>query len=130
MKCTRNALTARSGIPSASVSSVMFAKNFFKTSMVIQIAINVEKQINNNLTKKGNKMAQFKGTVQGNRSEASRLGHKNTGLRTSCNGWNIGVDCYAYFDEETGKDVIRVTETGGSSYSGHTKLITTIIEGE
>ena len=73
-------------------------------------------------------MAQFRGSVQGNRSEASRLGHKTSGLTTECNGWNIGVRCYAYHDEETGKDVIKVTQTHGSGYCSITKHIATITE--
>ena len=73
-------------------------------------------------------MAQFRGSVQGNRSEASRLGHKTSGLTTECNGWNIGVRCYAYHDEETGKDVIKVTQTHGSSYGGIDKVIAYITE--
>ena len=44
-------------------------------------------------------MAQFRGTVQGNRSETSRLGHKTSGLVTECNGWNIGVKCVARYNE-------------------------------
>tara|TARA_R100001015_G_C4572587_1_gene130423 strand:- start:596 stop:820 length:225 start_codon:yes stop_codon:yes gene_type:complete len=73
-------------------------------------------------------MAQFRGTVQGNRSQSSRLGHKTSGLTTECNGWNIGVRCYAYHDEETGKDVIRVTRTSGSGYRGTNEVIATITE--
>ena len=73
-------------------------------------------------------MAQYRGTVEGNRSQTSRLGHKTSGLTTECNGWNIGVRCYAYYDEETGKDVIEVRQTHGSGYGGHTKLIATITE--
>ena len=73
-------------------------------------------------------MAQFRGTVQGNRSQSSRLGHKTSGLTTECNGWNIGIRCYAYFDEETGKDVIEVRKTCGSGYGGWTELIATITE--
>ena len=73
-------------------------------------------------------MAQFRGTVQGNRSQSSRLGHKTSGLTTECNGWNIGVRCYAYFDEETGKDTINVTVTGGSGGGRNCETIATITE--
>ena len=73
-------------------------------------------------------MAQFRGTVQGNRSQSSRLGHKTSGLTTECNGWNIGVRCYAYHDEETGKDIIKVTRTSGSSYHGTSEVIAIITE--
>ena len=73
-------------------------------------------------------MAQYRGTVQGNRSQSSRLGHKTTGLTTECNGWDIGVRCYAYFDEETGKDTINVTVTGGSRGIRKCETIATITE--
>lgn len=58
-------------------------------------------------------MAQFRGTVQGNRSEASRLGHKTTGLTTTCNAWDVGVRCEAVHVD--GGDIIRVYATGGSN---------------
>ena len=61
-------------------------------------------------------MAQFRGTITGSRGKTtSRLGHKTTGLTTACNGWNIGVTCRAVYDEEQGKDVIEVYQTGGSA---------------
>ena len=68
-------------------------------------------------------MARFRGTVQGNRSEASRLGHKR--LDTSCNTWDIGVDCQAYIDMG-GNDVIAVWVTGGSHNDTRVKLIATV----
>jgi len=58
-------------------------------------------------------MAQFRGTVEGNRGQASRLGHKTSGLTTICNAWNIGVKCYA--DHRDGKDMIQIVITGGSN---------------
>ena len=58
-------------------------------------------------------MAQFRGTVEGNRGQASRLGHKTSGLTTTCNAWNIGVKCYA--DHRDGEDVIQIIITGGSN---------------
>ena len=73
-------------------------------------------------------MAQFRGTVRGNRSLASRLGHKTSGLNVTCDGWNIGVTCYAYYNEESGKDEIRVYKTSGSGYGGLNELIATITE--
>lgn len=36
-------------------------------------------------------MAQFRGTITGNRGEASRLGSKESGMRTETNGWTGGV---------------------------------------
>lgn len=59
-------------------------------------------------------MAQFRGTVQGNRGEASRLGNKSSGLTVTCNGWNMGVKVVATYDNETDTDVFKVYKTGGS----------------
>ena len=62
-------------------------------------------------------MARFRGTVQGNRSEASRLGHSD-GLATTCNGWRIGVKCYAAPSEVDGEDRIEIYVTDGSGQRG------------
>jgi hypothetical protein len=59
-------------------------------------------------------MAQFRGALQGNRGAVSRLGSKQTGLRASVRGWTAGVSVYAYHDEQTGEDVFKVREDGGS----------------
>lgn len=66
-------------------------------------------------------MAQFRGTVEGNRSQVSRLGHKTSGLATECNAWDVGVSCFA--DHKDGKDVINITITGGSNRAGLTQIL-------
>ena len=48
-------------------------------------------------------MAQFIGTVQGDRGEASRLGNKKSGLTTEYNSWNYGVRVIAR--REDGVDI-------------------------
>lgn len=63
-------------------------------------------------------MAQFRGTVQGNRSEASRLGTKKSGVFASVNGWRIGFDSQANHDANTKKDWVSATLSGGSDGSG------------
>ena len=74
-------------------------------------------------------MAQFRGTITGSRNTIiSKLGHKTTGLITTCNAWNIGVICKAVYDDKLGKDVIEVYETGGSSPKKAPKLIAVISE--
>ena len=60
-------------------------------------------------------MAQFRGTVQGNRSQASRLGHKTAGLTTECNGWDTGVKVEARWNEELQCDEFIIFHTNGSS---------------
>ncbi|MGE0576123.1 MAG: hypothetical protein AB7F22_07675 [Reyranella sp.] len=61
-------------------------------------------------------MAHFRGTVQGIRGQASRLGSKASGLEITANGWDGGVTVRLY--ERNGKDWARITLTGGSGYSG------------
>lgn len=57
-------------------------------------------------------MAQFRGTIQGQRGEVSRLGGKNSGMVAVVNGWHLGVRVYAY--HANGIDRIVVWRTGGS----------------
>jgi hypothetical protein len=59
-------------------------------------------------------MAQFRGTIRGQRGEASRLGSKSSGLCVTCNGWNGGITVYVDYDKNTGKDRFQVFRTGGS----------------
>jgi hypothetical protein len=68
-------------------------------------------------------MAQFMGTVRGNRGKISRLGSKSSGLRTTCNGWSKGIEVFA--EHFNGRDVFEVFETGGSN-GGRGRLIATI----
>lgn len=55
-------------------------------------------------------MARFRGTVQGNRGGASRLG-KN--LRVTADGWNLGVEVIAEASSHDG-DTFVVSVTSGS----------------
>ena len=48
-------------------------------------------------------MARFIGTAQGERGEASRLGHH--GMTTTCRGWNLGVRVEAQKRWDDGVDV-------------------------
>lgn len=61
-------------------------------------------------------MAQFRGTLQGQRGQASRLGSAKTGLNVTGNGWNVGVS----IDLKATKDgdFVEVWATGGSN-GGH-----------
>lgn len=58
-------------------------------------------------------MAHFYGTLHGNRGETSRCGSESSGLRSSTNGWDLGVDVRACVREGIG-DVVEVFLTGGS----------------
>ncbi len=59
-------------------------------------------------------MARFLGAVKGNKGGVTRLGTPNSGMTTSCNGWNLGVDVIASVDEK-GRDVFHIYKTGGSN---------------
>lgn len=54
-------------------------------------------------------MAHFRGTVRGGRGEASRLGHKTSGLSVTANSWEGMVSTWLYYNEEEGCDYARIT---------------------
>ena len=66
-------------------------------------------------------MARYRGTVRGMRDEVSRLGTKYSGLRTTANGWGVGVE--VTLTEVNGDAVAEVWLTSGSSPSGKKKYI-------
>lgn len=60
-------------------------------------------------------MGHFRGTLQGCRGEASRLGSKGSGLQVEANGWGCGVDVSLYYDKDKDTDFVVVALTGGSN---------------
>ena len=68
-------------------------------------------------------MAKFRGTVQGDKGEASRLGH-NT-MKTTCNSWNKGVEVIAKFNKDD-KEEFHIYITGGSNRKVPNKLLEVI----
>ena len=68
-------------------------------------------------------MAQFRGTIQGNRGEASRLGTKSSGLVMTTNGWESGIKVRAYYDAESNKDWFVLWSTGGSNARTSNRLL-------
>ena len=69
-------------------------------------------------------MARFRGVVAGARGEASRLGHKNTGLTVRANGWSFGVRVDMTVNA-AGEDEATVTLTSGSNGCGLSKHVGT-----
>lgn len=59
-------------------------------------------------------MAQFRGTIEGQRGPASRLGSKKSGLSVTANGWSIGATVRLVHNDERGEDEIDVCLTSGS----------------
>lgn len=51
-------------------------------------------------------MSHFYGTVNGGRSDASRCGHKTSGMETYCASWKGAIRCFAYVED--GVDMVRV----------------------
>lgn len=69
-------------------------------------------------------MAQFLGSVQGQRGEATRLGSKVSGLEVRANGWNSGVRVAA---RHTGdQDVFYIYATAGSNGHRGDTLVATV----
>ena len=58
-------------------------------------------------------MARFRGTIQGNRGQASRLGSANSGLIVEANGWDFGIRVTVHTDAED-HEIFEVYKTGGS----------------
>lgn len=58
-------------------------------------------------------MAEFMATAQGGRGEASRLGHKSTGARTTCNGWSAGVAVSACDTDQGNQFDVLMNEGNG-----------------
>ena len=54
-------------------------------------------------------MSHFYGTVDGGRSEATRQGHKKTGIVTNAASWSGAVRVSLYHNSDTGKDEYTVS---------------------
>jgi len=66
-------------------------------------------------------MARFRGTIRGQRGDASRLGSINSGLVVTCNGWDVGVRVVA--GVRNGKDHFQIYATGGSNSGKRTEYL-------
>lgn len=53
-------------------------------------------------------MAHFYGTALGNRGEGTRMGTASSGMETYCASWEGAIRCYAWYDENEEKDMVRV----------------------
>ena len=56
-------------------------------------------------------MAHFRGTVSGGRTQASRLGHKSTGLETTAASWQGAAHVRVWHDASSGTDMVVVALT-------------------
>ena len=74
-------------------------------------------------------MAQFMGGLTGQRDNlVTRLGSKKSGLRVFANGWHLGIEIYARYNEATGKDEFIIVKTGGSQHPFAKETIARITE--
>jgi len=67
-------------------------------------------------------MAQFWGTIKGARGEASRLGHKASGLDTYAASWQGAVSVRLWHDAKTGRDMAQVELTAHHGAGVHRSL--------
>ena len=56
-------------------------------------------------------MAQYRGTLTGQRGQASRLGTKSSGLSAHIASWSGAVDVDLWYDASTDTDMARITLT-------------------
>ena len=69
-------------------------------------------------------MAHFRGTVEGQTQEVSRLGNAKSGIHITASGWDIGVE--AHGREELGKDVFNIYINGGSNHGKSPRKIASV----
>lgn len=75
-------------------------------------------------------MAHFYGEMFGKgETKASRTGTKGTGLSAHIRGWEIGVEVMLWYDHSRGKDMVRVTRTGGSNGRTRKQVVAEFEEG-
>lgn len=60
-------------------------------------------------------MAHFRGTIKGQRGEASRLGSERSGIVATINGWDVGIRVESR--QVNGEDAFAVILTAGSNGS-------------
>lgn len=74
-------------------------------------------------------MAHFYGTVSGRSpTDGTRCGTKASGLKVTCNGWNLGASCSIYHAKD--EDILSIAVTHGSSYNNETPFRLTVRESE
>lgn len=64
-------------------------------------------------------MAALYGTIQGNRGEATRMGSKDSGFRSSCQSWEGSVITEMNYYKDDLEITIKLSRDS-SSYSGNT----------
>lgn len=73
-------------------------------------------------------MAHFYADIQGGRGQATKIGHKSTGIAGHIRGWESGIQVKARYDQEKDSNIFEVYQTGGSNGSGLAVLLGTLNE--
>lgn len=63
-------------------------------------------------------MAQFYATIQGNRSERTCMGTKNSGITGHIRGWDIGGRVDVFYNADKDRDEVRIMVSRGSNGYG------------
>ena len=82
--------------------------------MVVLYCYLLDKAIPQHVTK-GLGMGHFRGTIQGTRGQASRLGTQSSGLSSHMNGWSLGTYVELHYDKELDMDLVTIFITSGSN---------------
>lgn len=76
-------------------------------------------------------MSHFYASIQGNRGEATRQGHRGSGITGHVRGWNTGIRVTGYVvisEDGQEHDEFQVVLTGGSNGRTSEKYIGTFTE--
>jgi hypothetical protein len=74
-------------------------------------------------------MSYFYGSIEGNaKTQATRIGTKNSGMISHTRSWNKGVKVVVVYDKEQKQNVFNIYETKGSLNSGDMELIARVTE--
>lgn len=63
-------------------------------------------------------MAHFYASIQGNRSERTCVGTKNSGIDGHVRGWDIGCESMVRWNEQEQRNEVTIYLTHGSGYGG------------
>lgn len=88
-----------------------------------QTSVSVSQSVSiTTVSQKGvNAMARFYGAIQGNRGEATRVGHSS--MYGHIRGWRVGGRVSMSIDQQTGEDVCTIELTYGSGNRGYSHTL-------
>ena len=75
-------------------------------------------------------MSHYYATAQGNRSAATRCGHKSTGIIATANSWSIGAEISIQWSDQLQTDIVTLYSTRGSNATSSRIMSYAIIDDE